>query len=252
MPAGQPTTVEDAHRSRHGRAHSDPSKRHNSLADRDIQALLKEGFFPSTDLLTDRDLEFRGMDELIQEHERHLEQIATTRAAVQELHARFRQEDAAREAALRQAYVQGSNPAKVPPPPTPADERNAALAEAERQNRLAHEVAFEWATDALEQARARTTNWESTILESQAGTRTKIEALNEQLDALKAELRKDESLQNWVNRLNRPVPGTLLPFSAFAAMTPPPPRDPSQLGPYGQIAHRQALAARGLSLDQGA
>src|SRR3954447_21091735 len=250
MPNGIPASLEDAHTSRHGRAATEPNVRHTSITDRDTASVLKDGFFPPLELLEARHLTFKGVDELIQEQERHLEQCRTATDKISQLHARFRQEDADREGAVREAFARGTSPSRVKPPATSADERNRLLAEAERDNRLAHEVAWEWAQEALETARGRTVNWETSILETQAATRTQIEELNARLDALKAELAADTALQNWVNRLTTRHPGTLMSFADFAAINPPPPRtDPKQMGPYGQAAWRKEMIARGLSAD---
>src|SRR3954464_10689391 len=74
MPHGIPASIEDAHTSRHGRAAADPRVRDSNITDRDTAAVLKEGFFPPLELLEARHLNFKGMDELRQEQERHLEQ----------------------------------------------------------------------------------------------------------------------------------------------------------------------------------
>src|SRR3954447_1170561 len=155
-----------------------PASANSNITDRDTAAVLKDGFFPPLELLEARHLTFKGMDELIQEQERHLEQCRTATEKRAELLARFLQDDSSGEGAVREAFARGTSPSRVKPPATSADERNRLLAEAERDNRVAHEVAWEWAQEALETARGRTVNWETSILETQAATRTQIEELN--------------------------------------------------------------------------
>src|SRR3954447_10728237 len=95
-----------------------PASANSNITDRDTAAVLKDGFFPPLELLEARHLTFKGMDELIQEQERHLEQCQLATDKVSPLHARFRQEDANREAALREAFARGTSPSKVKAPAT--------------------------------------------------------------------------------------------------------------------------------------
>jgi hypothetical protein len=215
-----------------------------SLRDRDASMLLDPRFLPSEDATDGKDMD--GLDDIRQEHLRHVEQIKEARDAAIAINARFQAEDTEREAAVHRAYAEGTAlPSKDKR--TPQSERVKQQAEAAAQLRHATDAAFEWAQAILAEMRESATDWEFAIAASQSGTRNRIEQLNIELDELKARLRHDTHLETWIKRISKSadMPGSLLPFGTLADM-PDPEEAPDGTGPFAQLARNTAMAARGL------
>jgi chromosome segregation ATPase len=234
--------VAQAHRSRHGGRSASGRNRPTSLDARDASTVLHVGFLPPPEALAGKELP--DLEDIRNEHEMHVSQVVRAGTAVHELSRKYQAEDDAHEEAIREAYANGES-ATVKDRRTPQQKRAQALADARTKCRLAQEAAEAWAADVLPELKEKVFPWQSAIAESQAGTRNRIEELNNELDVLKAALLRDQHLESWVKRLDAPTPGLMMAFSDLAAIPYVEPQPTS--GPYGQIAQRLAMAARGLS-----
>jgi hypothetical protein len=226
---GPDNPVMRAHRSRHGRSAGQPSQRHTSLADRDVSTVLQDDFLPPVEALGD--LTFKGLDDIRAEHDRRIEQCAKAVKASRRLDRTFSDEDLNHERALRSIYANGTSPSKIKDDRTPEDQRKQQLDDAHERVRLGYDVAREWATAALGEARQRTVSWDTAILERQAGINQQIEELSNQILALKADLLTDTRLKAWVDKFNSRQPGSLMTFADLNYVAPPDPERASASSP---------------------
>jgi hypothetical protein len=239
--------IREAHASRSGNRQTPPL----TLDQRDANTLLTEHFFPPPQQLTNKDL--TNLEDMREEQQRHITQLATARATQTELRHKFSREDQQHEAALAAAFANGTAP-PTKDKRTPPEQRRALLEGAETSSRLAYSAAHEWAQEALTEARTLQDDWLTAISTSQAPTRQRIEELNQELNLLKAQLRADTLLETWVTRLDNPTPGLVLAYGHLQAVPGAITADPTDTeepptSPHAQIAWRQARLARGLPVD---
>jgi hypothetical protein len=229
------------------RSNGVPPGRAVSLAARDVHAVLSDGWLPSAaDLGGEDGIKLDGLEELRVEHQRFVHQADDVRQELRGLEDRFRGEDQAWHAKLEEAYTKGQQP-PAKDPRTPEEDRERLLEAKRERLRAAHKVAIDWAQNALHSLREVAPIWLDQVRESQQPLHNELRELNERVDAIKAELRKDSRLEGWLKRIDG-APGTHIPFSRT-----PQPTEPQQadvLGPLGQIARAQELAARGLPIQQ--
>jgi hypothetical protein len=230
-----------AHRSRTGRrAHA------NGLAPlvaRDVQAVMSDGWLPNPEDLAEG-VVFDGLDELRVEHRRFTTQVAELRHELDLLRHKFDGEDQGWEQLLRDAYRAGKKP-PASDPRTPEDERARRRGELEERLRAAQLTAIEWSQRALIALRESAPVWLGAIAESQQPLRDELEQLNDRIDQIKDELRADDCLRLWLDRTLQGIPGNHMPFARQPMFDGP--AEPDVRGPYAEIAHRQAMAARGLT-----
>ena len=230
-----------AHKSRTG--HRQPANGLAPLVARDVQAVMSDGWLPNPEDLAEG-VVFDGLDELRVEHRRFTTQVAELRQELQLLGHKFAGEDQGWAQLLRDAYRAGKKP-PASDPRTPEEERARRRGELEERLRAAQLTAIEWAQHALIALRESAPVWLDAVTESQQPLREELEQLNERIDQIKGELRADDRLRLWLDRTLQGIPGNHMPFARQSAVAEP--QEEDVRGPYAEVAHRQAMAARGLA-----